>query len=239
MEPSPRSVNEIVERRIQSWLAEQRRRRELEPRFEPTLPLVTISRQAGARGTDLGRLVAERMGFRLWDQELVQQVAAGSGSIEQMARVVDEHSHNAIEELLSSILLGDAFTGEGYVWRLRALFVALARKGSAVVVGRGAQFVVTGEAALRVRVVAPLEARIASLAQQRKLGERAARAEVERLDRERLHFLKQQYHADAADPANYDLVVNSSSLGLERAADVVVHAYRTKFPPAETAAAAR
>jgi cytidylate kinase len=235
MEPSPRSVNEIVERRIQSWLAEKRRRSELEPRVEPTRPIVTVSRLAGARGTELGRLVAERMGFRLWDQELVQQVAGGHGSIEQMARVVDEHNHNAIEELLSSILLGDAFTGEGYVWRLRALLVALARKGSAVVVGRGAQFVVAHGTALRIRVVAPLDARVQTLMTQRKLGERAARAEMERLDRERLAFVKHQYHADAADPAMYDLVVNSSSLTLERAADIVLLAYRTKFPPTEPA----
>jgi cytidylate kinase len=230
MEPTPRSVDGIVERRIQSWLAEQRRRAETTaPAPEPIRPIVTISRQAGAHGTALGRLVAERLGFRVWDQELVQAIATGSGSPGQLAHRVDEHHHNAIEELLSSILMGDAFTGEGYVWRLRALFQTLARTGSAVVIGRGAQFVVSPDAALRVRVVASPEARWSQLMVDRKLNERAARAEVERIDHERLTFLRTQYHRDATDPSAYDLVVNTSSMPLDRVADVVVFAHRRKF----------
>ncbi|MGH7295713.1 MAG: AAA family ATPase [Polyangiaceae bacterium] len=230
MEPTPRSVNEIVEHRIQSWLAEQRRLKEAAaPAPEPVRPIVTISRQAGARGTQLGQRIAERMGFRLWDQELVQAVAVGKGSIEQLSRVVDEHHHNAVEELLSSILMGDSFTGEGYVWRLRTLIQTLARTGSAVVVGRGSQFVVAPDAALRVRVVAPVEARLQNLMADRKLTERAARAEVERIDHERLTFVRTQYHRDPSDPSAYDLVVNTSALPLDRATDVVVFAHQRKF----------
>jgi cytidylate kinase len=230
MEPTPRSVNELVEQRILQWMAEQRRS---EPRSRPAPfhPIVTISRQAGARGTELGRRVAERMGFRLWDQELVQQIASRDGSIDQLARVVDEHTHNAVEELLSSILMGDAFTGEGYVWRLRTVIETLAATGSAVVVGRGAQFVVAPGAALRIRVVASTESRLANLIAERGLAERAARAEAERIDRERLAFVKHQYHRDAADPAAYDLVLSTSSLTLDQAADIVVSAHRTKFGP--------
>jgi cytidylate kinase len=222
-------VNELVEYRIQRWLAEQRARAATEQRPEPHRPIVTVSREAGAGGTEIGRHVAERLGFRLWDQELVQQIAEQSGSPDELMRGMDERDHNVVEDVLSSILMGDAFTGAGYASRLVGLIRGISLRGGAVVVGRGSQFVVDADAALRVRVVAPPEARVRSVMEERGLSERQARAEVERIDRERLAFIRHHFERDATDPCAYDLVVNSSAMSVERAADVVVFAYQSKF----------
>jgi cytidylate kinase len=51
------------------------------------------------------------------------------------------------------------------------------------------------------------------------------------MDSERLAFIRQYYRRDAADPSAYDLLLNSSTLSFEQAADVVAAAYRTKFGP--------
>jgi cytidylate kinase len=68
------------------------------------------------------------------------------------------------------------------------------------------------------------------LAAGQKWSGEKARAEIDRLDRERLGFIRHHYHRDAADPSAYDLVINASTLPLEAAAEVVVSAYRSKFP---------
>jgi cytidylate kinase len=232
MERGPRSVNEMVEYQVQRWLAEQQRRVEERRSLERRPPIITISREAGALGTTLGRAVAEQLGFRLWDQELVQRIAEQSGASEALFRAVDEHARNAIEDLLAGILMGDSFTEKEYVAQLMRVVHAIAQHGSAVVVGRGAQFVLTPDAALRVRVIGPIETRVRNLAAARGLSEREARAEVDRIDRERLAFIRHHYQKDADDPHAYDLVINSATIPLEQAASLVVSAYHAKFAKA-------
>lgn len=228
----PRNVRDLVEQQVQRWMAEQKERSRESPLPEPPRPPVTISRQAGTEGTELGRRVAEALGFRLWDQELVQRVAEQNGAPEALLRAVDERARNAIEDLLAGILMGDLSTETEYMAQLVRLFHALAHHGRAVIVGRGAQFVLSPDAALRVRVVGPADVRLRNLATARGLSESAARAELERLDRERLHFVRHHYHRDAADPCAYDLVVNIGSISLRGAAETVAGAYRAKFPHA-------
>jgi cytidylate kinase len=196
---------------------------------------VSVSREAGARGTELARCVAQRLEFRLWDQELVHRIAEESGASETLLRAVDEHARGAIEDLLAGVLMGDASTETEYLAQLIRVIHAIAQHGSAVLVGRGAQFVLSASTALRVRVVAPLDARVRNLAAARGLAEREARAEVERVDRERVNFVRHHYKRDATDPSAYDLVINSATLPFERAADVVVSAYGAKFEEARAA----
>lgn len=230
MDRSPRSVNELVEQQVQRWMAEQQKRAE-EKRLvpEPPKPIVTVSREAGALGTDLARHVAERLGFRLWDQEIVQRIAEQNGASEALYRAVDERARNAIEDLLAGILMGDSLTEKEYLAQLMRVIHAIAQHGSAVVVGRGSQFVLAQEPALHVRVVAPKEARVQNIASTRGLSERDARAEVDRIDKERVTFIRHHYHRDASDPHAYDLVINTATLPLSRAADVTVSAYGAKF----------
>lgn len=229
MKTTPRTVGELVDQQFQRWLTQQRADDALEKAPDRPRPIVTVSREAGARGTELARHVAARLGYPLWDQELVQQIAEQTGTWDKLLSVVDERSRNAIEDLLTGILMGEVFTGEAYVERLLALIRAIARRGRAVVVGRGAQFVVEPASALRVRVIGDLDTRTRNLALERRLPEKEARTMVEQIDRERLAFMRRHYRRDATDVSAYDLVVNSSTLPLEPAADVVVSAYRAKF----------
>jgi Cytidylate kinase-like family len=226
---TPRPVGRLVDEQVHRWLAQQRDGATLGAMPDLRRPIVTVSRQAGANGTELAGHFAAGLGYRLWDQELVQQIAAQTGTWDEVLSVVDERARNAVEDLLTGILMGDAVTGEGYAERLGKLIRAIARRGGAVVVGRGAQFVVEPGSALRVRVVAPLEVRIHNTAVTRHLPEGPARALVEQIDRERLAFMRHQYRRDATEVCAYDLIVNSGALDLEAATDVIVSAYRAKF----------
>jgi cytidylate kinase len=224
-------VHDLVEQQVQRWMAEQEKRKRENVPAEPARPVVTVSRQAGTQGTDLARGVADALGFRFWDQELVQRVAEQSGAPEALLRAVDERARNAIADLLSGILMGEASTEKEYLAQLTRLFHALAHHGSAVIVGRGAQFVLASETALRVRVIASMDVRVRNLGAVRNLPEAEARAEVERIERERQGFIKHHHHRDVTDPAAYDLIVNVGTMARHRVVDVVVAAYKAKFPP--------
>jgi hypothetical protein len=114
---TPRTVDRLVDEQVQRWLAQQRGPA-LDGGLDRPHPIVTVSRQAGASGTELARHVATRLGYRLWDQELVQEVAVQAGTWEQLLGAVDERARSAIEDLLTGILVGDALTGEAYAERL-------------------------------------------------------------------------------------------------------------------------
>jgi len=237
-QPSPRSLTAIVDEQVHRWRLEQARRaREQRARERPAherpKPIVTVSRQAGSRGTELAHLVSESLGFHFWDQELVHSIAEQLGAPEAMLRAVDEHPRGRLADLLSGILMGDRSTEEEYFAQLVRLVGSLAERGEAVIVGRGAQFIVDAESALRVRVVAPLDARVHALAAHRGIRDAEARHEVERLDRERSAFMRHHYDRDVTDPAAYDLLINSATMPMHRAVEVVVAAYRVKFPALE------
>lgn len=227
MKPSPRNLDRLVEEQVQRWMMHQRARAAAHPAPVIARPIVTISREAGAHGTEVGRHVASRLGFSFWDQELVHRIAEQSGAAD--LSYVDEREVNAVEGLIADILMGDPVNREGYAERLLALIVAISRRGNAVVVGRGAQFVVPGEDALRVRVVGDLEARVHNMMADARLPEREARHRLERIDRERSAFIRHRYGKDAAQPGAYDLLVNATSLSVEQAAQVIVGAYQAKF----------
>jgi cytidylate kinase len=98
-----------------------------------------------------------------------------------------------------------------------------------VVIGRGAQFILAPEAALRVRVVCPYQKRIAGYAARQGLSVREAEQKLVRVERERRDFIRRHYDRDVGDPIHYDIVVNTEGIGPDQAADVVVAAYRSKF----------
>ena len=108
------------------------------------------------------------------------------------------------------------------------LVLAVAARGDAVIVGRGAGFLLPPETTVHVRVVAPFEARVAYFAQSLRMTREEAAAEVRARDDRRAKYLTATLGRDAADPTGYDAVVNANRLGIEGAAQFIQWAVRTK-----------
>jgi Cytidylate kinase-like family len=226
MEPRA-SFQQMVERQCRRWeILRDHRAKEEKPAH---WPLITIEREFGARGEALGRVVAEKSGFTFWDGELVHAVAEESGASETILRSLDEHRRNVIEESIQGALLGGRHMQSEYLRGLMRLLEAISSHGGSVVVGRGAQYILAPETALRVRVVSPLEVRVRGYAQRQSIEEGRARADVERSDAERLYFVRKLFSKDAAVASDYDLVVNTGTFDLEQASGIVLEAYGAKF----------
>ncbi len=98
-----------------------------------------------------------------------------------------------------------------------------------VVVGRGAHYVVAPDEALRVRVVCSLEERVRRYSEHEGTSLDAARKILDREDAARARFLRHNYGSDGTNPADYDLIVNTGPIPLERAAAPILAAYEAKF----------
>lgn len=231
MSTAPRSVAEMVDRQVRKWEAESQQRE------RQHLPIISVSREYGSGGAELARAVARRAGFDIWDQELVHAMAEESGVADRFVETLDEHTRGALSYVFQTPLASERFSEEQYRSQLIKVLKTISEYGAAVVVGRGANFVLGPKHALRVRVVGAIEQRIRRVVKRKGLTEDEARTEIERVDRERAKFNSRHFLREVAEPTAYDLTVNAFSFSKPQLVDVILAAYQAKFGIAADASA--
>jgi uncharacterized protein len=204
--------------------------------------VVCISHATGAGGEEVGRLVADRLGFLYVDDEIVAQAAAKAGL--GPADVADaERRRSLIVRALDAIAQGGAEawtmgavgvppTGtdlgrDELVAFVREAIEQTAARGDVVIVAHGASHVVARSPdALRVLVTASPETRATRLAELRGIDADEARHAVKDADAARRDYLKRFHGLDPEAPTHYDLVLNTDVLPIEDAAHVVARLSR-------------
>jgi cytidylate kinase len=224
---SPRSVDAIVESQVQRWIGE-RARNPAGP-AEPA-PVIAVSREYGARGAAVARIVADRLGFTFWNRELLAAIAQHAHLDPSSLAQFDEHHRSALLGTVSGMIpRASSVSQVDYARELTLVVRDLVRRGGAVLVGRGIGFMIDAARVLRVRVVCPLEVRIRGVAERERIELEAARTTVEYADRDRRAFVRDLYGKEIDDFAGYDVWVSTEHLTLDAAAAVIVAAYRARF----------
>ena len=222
-----RAIAQLVETQWKKWLllTQQRAAKEALGPF----PTVAISRERGSGGGLVGKQVADRLGFVLFDSEIVDHVARAAAVDRMVVVHMDERSQRSIKEWTDRVVQGKRFSAQGYMAHLTKTILAAGEKGNAVIIGRGAHLLLPVERCLRVRVIAPMEIRIERLCAS---GLKRAEAEsiIAETDRHRAQFIQENFHVSDADPLLYDLVINTSEIALETATELIVRAVEAKFP---------
>jgi len=177
---------------------------------------ITISRQMGSGGDELASEVAQRLDWQLVDRGLINQAALNASVPEVALALLDEFG------LLN--LHPSAHKWQAYQNEVERIIRDQASQGNVIIVGRGSQMVLRNRLdVLRLRLVAPLEKRIARLQQKEGVAEEAARARLETSDRSRARYLQRSYGVDLNDSTLYHLVINLGQLELPRAIDLVIY----------------
>jgi cytidylate kinase len=188
-------------------------------------PFVTISREGGAGGRTLAQQLIARLNelepdappWRMWDRELVQEVATRHRIPESLVESVDERTRNWLEDLLVNLTSSESLSDETVYRHVSVTIRALAQAGRAVIVGRGGAFV-TRDAGqgVHVRLVAPLEHRVALTAWRSRQSLEAARAEVKRQDAERAEFYRHYWGIDRVLPEHFTLTMNTAAMQVDQ-----------------------
>jgi cytidylate kinase len=202
--------------------------------------VVCISRETGAEGETVGRVVAERLGLQYIDEEVIAR-AAERGGVEEDQLVDAEERKSRIRRVIE--LLTDAGTAAGAPGAepasvraereqqqralIRAVIEEIAAEGNAVIVAHAASMALAGtEGILRVLVTASPEERVRRLVETEDVGNADAARQVRESDQARADYFRHFYGVGQELPTHYDLVVNTDLLGAEQAAEIVVHAAR-------------
>ena len=201
------------------------------------MAVLTITRQYGAGGSLVARLVAERLGWTVIDNEFVEEVAKRAELPPEEVAAREERAPSLLERLAGALAItspemfapGEAATerDEDALIRITERVIAeAAAHGRVVLVGRGATAYLgtareAGEA-VHAYVVAPRETRIRTVMARLEVAHGEAAKTVDEIDAARERYLERYYRRRRDDAANYHVVVNTALLGYEGAAEVIV-----------------
>lgn len=187
--------------------------------------VITIARGYGSGGKTIGKELAEALQIPFYDREIIRLASEDSGIHERLFAQADERVKGGLFRPESRVYKGqlippesDDFVSDENLFNYQAKIIKeLAEKSSCVIVGRCADFILKDrENVFRLFVHAPEEDCVRTVMEVDGLSSKDARRKVESIDRHRSAYYK--YYTGRAwnDPRNYDLCVNSSTLGFEK-----------------------
>jgi cytidylate kinase len=202
--------------------------------------VICISHETGAGGEEIGRLVAERLGFLYVDEDIVVWAAGWSG-VDPATVASQERRQSLALRALEAIAAGGAelpalagglpipSTKHSSSERIRAFIreavVQTAGRGNVVIVAHAASFALEpDDRNLRVLVSATPATRAARLGEEQGVDEAQAARAIKTSDAGRRDYLKRFYEVEHELPIHYDVVVNTDRLGIEGAAEIITHA---------------
>ena len=191
--------------------------------------IITISRQFGSGGRSVGHLVAEKLGIPFYDKELVEQIALESGFA---PKFVEEHGEHSPGRSLFSY----AFAPQGvpgvmnglstadFLWNIQCSDVLqLAEKGPCVIVGRNADYILKDrEDVFHAYIYADKDFRADRIVRLYGESEKSPQARLNEKDKRRGVNYQHYTGRNWGDPANYDICLNTGTIGVEEAADIIV-----------------
>ncbi len=219
-------VSQMIEEQVHFWRLNNPTDRTPRPKGT-VLPVITISRAYGAKGAKIAQMLEAKLGFKVWDKEILNVISERLGSSVEFLESLDEHAQNLVEDTIFGILNRKS-TNLNYLLYLVQAVQTVEKLGSAIIVGRGANHIVQDKKALNIRVVAPLSSRIEWLSDKRQISKEEARNVILSTDKDRADFTKVSFNKDIDDAAHYDLTININTFNLEEVSDIICDAYKKK-----------
>ncbi len=229
------SIEKILERQARSWELRTKISEKGEGAARDALlhlsegPWVSISRQLGAGGMELARSVASEMEWQVFDREILLAIADNTSSREAILARLDEQKTTPFRDYVSHLFVPGEPGRPGYMQQMTQVILSLAKHGQAVILGRGANWFLDPRFGLRVRVVAPLGARVERVSEVEQLRGLDAERKVLQHDKAQQEFIREYFGREINDPQGYDLVINTASLGHDGSTRIVLDALRGKL----------
>jgi len=221
-------IETLVERQAARWSLAERLAHPA--RVVVPQPCVAFSQLPHSGGDAIAARVAARLDYGLFDSAIVGEIARQRGIHESLVLGLDERMRGVIDRYVADAFRRHALTEDEYFRQVMRIVSTIGQRGRAVLVGRGAPFMLVPDHTLRVLVVASATVRVQRCAAAGGLTPDQARAQVAEDDRQRQDYLSFHFRMRQDDPCHYDLVVNTDHLPLDQAAQVIVDVFRRRFP---------
>jgi len=221
MNKERRSVLQLVEAQARKW---QLSRSTGKPRPAAHPSTITLSREPGSGGRLVAAGIARVLGYDLYHQEMIHEMARSADVSRRMLETLDEKALTVLDEWIASLVDSRHLWPDQYLQHLMRVVGTVGKHGHAVLVGRGANFILPPDRCFRVRVIAPRELRIKHVAKEFGVSSEIARRRVLRTESDRKAFIRKYFLADITDAQNYDMILNTGTVGIDAAVDIIISA---------------
>ncbi len=216
-----RTIQQIVEEQSKRW---ERMKSSTKHDSHDEISVITVSREPGSGGKLIAQKIADKLGFDLFHREVIHEMAESAQAKKMLLETLDEKGLSVIEDLISSLVYDRYLWPDEYLKHLMKVIGTIGKHGRAVIMGRGANFILQKERAFRIRVIAPLDRRIQNVMKEYGSSEEETRRRVLRTESDRMSFIRKYFNTSITDPMNYDLIINTDTMNLDMAVKAVTGA---------------
>jgi cytidylate kinase len=188
------------------------------------IPVITVSKEPGAGGNILAQKIAERLDLDIFNRDIIKGIAESAKISASVIETLEKKRLSGVEDFISSLVNKQYLYPGLYLEHLMKVVCTIAEHGRAVIVGRGANFILPPEKRFSVRMVAPLDVRIQNIARRFDVSAEEAKRRVIRRESRRSAFIRQSFNADISNPINYDFTINTGKMSIEAAVEAVISA---------------
>ncbi|MCG6893405.1 MAG: cytidylate kinase-like family protein [Desulfobacteraceae bacterium] len=197
------------------------------------MAVVTISRQFGAGGKTLGKMIADEMGYTFAESDIIQRIAKEANVSTNWVQAFEKEAGSRLSRLISGMvskrwvdrILKDErgyLDEQGYLDYLVLIVAQIADEGDVVIIGRGSQYILNDHPdAVHVLLIDNLEDRIRFIMKNYDMSARRAEQWVATEDRRRSSLYGKLQKTDYDNPSLYHLVINTGRVPLESAKQLV------------------
>ena len=221
MAEKKKSIEKFVKEQIKKWEGMYLKKT---GKAEERLPVITVSSEPGSGGTVVAQEIAKRLDFDYFHRDIVEGIARSAEIRSTVIDSIEKERLSGIEDFIASLVRDNYLYPGIYLEHLLMVIGTIAEHGNAVIVGRGANFILPPNERFSVRIIAPLEIRVENVARWHNVPVEKARQRVIQRESKRRAFVRQSFNAKITDPHNYDLVINTNKMKIKSAAEAVIGA---------------
>ena len=224
------SVEEFVQNQIKKWQtsysAQDKGKR-------ARLPVITLCMEPGSGGCLVAEQVAQRLGFDFFHRDIIHKISESADISTTVIESLEKERLSGLQDFIALLVEDHYIHPSIYLSHLLKVVGTIGEHGRAVIVGRGANFIIPPKDRFAVRVIAPLEMRIENVARRFGAPVDAAKRRVLVRQNRRSAFVHHSFNADIADPIHYDLIVNTGHVRIETAVDAIAGAVMGRLKAAQ------
>ena len=182
--------------------------------------VITIAREYGSGGRYIGKLVAEKLGIKLYDKNIIEKMSQETGLSEEYIKD-NEQKRTVFDNFNNGYYAGLNNSDELFIQESNFI-KELADKESCVIVGRCADFILKDKRnVLKIFVSSSMENKIKRATEFYHMDENKAAKEIDRINKLRSNHYEYYTERGWENPSNYDICVNSDSIGIDNVVDLI------------------
>ncbi|MBT3923362.1 MAG: cytidylate kinase-like family protein [Nitrospina sp.] len=223
----PESVAEqIIARKIEEW---NNKRKLLKQNQTKVHHFIAITRDFGCREEEIIPRLEETLGWKVYGKNLLNHIAEREELSRNFLETLDEKKQTQMEDWVNHLIHSGSVLQKGYVLRITRLMEAIVRNEDAILLGRGANFILKDrEEGLRIKLTAPFESRVENIMKVRELTSIAAQQLVRKMDIERNEFINAYFKLDSNTFSEFDLAFNTSVISTDQVCETIKFVLKEK-----------